>query len=1004
MAENTFRSPGFFENEIDLSAVTQKALVGTPAGVIGTSNKGPAFVPVSVANFDEFKTVFGDLDQRHYGTYASNEFLKHRTALTYMRVLGAGANTSGGEIATSQANGTDKNAGFYLYGNSAPHDNLGRHNGAVQFLVGLHTVQANEAFGMPMFTDNNSFGGSTAKIVRGMVMMASGARMMVLNGNESAVGAFTSTTPDDGATISSGKFKLIISSTLGNEFYNADGNSGVRIFTASMDPSDPDYFAKLLNTDPDKFEQEQHYLYADFAVDDEVATATRIGILSGTNLVSSNNPAVTTMREVFGSFNTRFKTPASTWFISQPFGSTEHNLFKFEALDDGEFANKLYKISITSLKASLDDANPYGSFAVQIRDWNDTDTSPVVLETFQNCSLDPTSPQYVAKLIGDRKVFYNFDAVYETERRIIASGKYNNVSKYVRIVMADDVERAIVPKTSLPFGFRGHESLNTNSLLTDSAVLTPASARISGRLQGSDLPLSSSILPPVPFRYKVTRGQIPTTAQWPGQPGSTEAASVQLYWGVKFERNTLPLNSNLSSEKNELMSSYSKMLGIAKLDATLDGADADTFNNNKFTLSKVALSNQSISDLTASVSTHMREAAYVRNANLNFTDYTLNDGVLTNRLTLASLLTEADAATFNRFSPYAKFTNFLFGGWDGTNLLDRDSRRQNDKASSFDFPGGAEANYVAPGMLVNPSGVGQDNNTVVSYQTAVRVMTDRLTTNINLLAIPGIRESFITDAAMSAVQDYGLAMYVMDIASYDDDQGRLFDNSSGRPSVEQSVNVFDTRGIDNNYVATYFPDVFVNDETNKRRVRVPSSVAVLGAIAFNDRVGYPWFAPAGFNRAALDFVTNTTVRLNSTDRDRLYDSRINPIATFPRLGFVIYGQKTLQVNKSALDRVNVRRLLLEVKRVIIGIAQKLVFEQNNAETRNKFVAEATLSLGFVQAQAGVEQFRVIMNESNNSQEDIDLNRMNGRIVIVPTRTIEYIELSYIITNSGVQFV
>jgi phage tail sheath protein FI len=185
---------------------------------------------------------------------------------------------------------------------------------------------------------------------------------------------------------------------------------------------------------------------------------------------------------------------------------------------------------------------------------------------------------------------------------------------------------------------------------------------------------------------------------------------------------------------------------------------------------------------------------------------------------------------------------------------------------------------------------------------------------------------------------------------------------------------------------------------------VPASVAALSALGFNDKVSYPWFAPAGFNRAALDFVSNVAVRLNVADRDALYEARINPIATFPRLGYVIYGQKTLQINKSALDRVNVRRLLLEVKRIIIGIAQKLVFEQNTPAVRNKFVADASFQLSLIQAQAGIEAFQVVCNESNNTQSDIDLNKLNGRIVVVPTRVVEYIALDFIITNSGVQFV
>jgi hypothetical protein len=399
----------------------------------------------------------------------------------------------------------------------------------------------------------------------------------------------------------------------------------------------------------------------------------------------------------------------------------------------------------------------------------------------------------------------------------------------------------------------------------------------------------------------------------------------------------------------------------------------------------------------------MREAAYVRDATLDLSDYTITQ-VIGRRWTMATLLAQGTASDFNRFSPYAKFTNFMAGGWDGLNILDRNARRMNDKATSFDTNGAAEASYVAPGMLINPNGSGQSNSNVLSYKQAIDVMTDPMSTNINLLAVPGIKETFISDYAMKRARDYGLAFYIMDIPSYDDTALRLYDDSTNRPDVDKTMAALDARVIDNNYVGAYWPNVTLEDSTTKRKIKVPASVAALGAIAFNDRISYPWFAPAGFNRAALDFVTNVEVRLNVSDRDRLQDSRVNPIATFPRLGFVIYGQKTMQVAKSALDRVNVRRLLLEVKRVIIANANNLVFEQNTPDVRNKFVSDATLQLGLIQAQAGIESFRVIMNETNNSAEDIALNKLNGRVLVVPTRTIEYIAIDFIITQSGISFV
>lgn len=1006
--EMSFRSPNFFEREIDLSSLSPGGPVGVPAGIIGTSNKGPAFIPVTIANFGEFTQMFGNLDPKKFAPYAVNEFLKNKQSLTFLRVLGAGANITDAQIVTTLTKGRVQGAGFKLEGVL---EGGGRHNGAVQFLCARHLLQASESIAMPMFTENNSYSGNYVNLVRGVLLLASGARAMVLNGNSTGSTTFAGQGPGDLATVVSGKFKLVLSSTLAS-YGHVDGNNGVMIFTASMNPTSDDYFAKILNTDPDQFGTQQHLLYADYAVDDELATAAYVGILSGSTKTSTDSGDTSlTMLKAFGAYDTRYQTPTSPWFISQPYGSVEYDLFRIESLDDGEYANKLYKISIVNIQRSLDESQPYGTFAVQIRDWNDTDQNVIVLEQFNNCSIDPLAPNYVAKIIGDRKLSFNFDVTEDMEHRIFATGKYPNQSAYVRIIMADLVDRRLVPDKSLPFGFRGISTLKTNDALTDTAPASALGVRLSGAgldAVGVGTALTGSIVPPVPFRFKVTRGEIPASPAWPGQPGATESATSQMYWGVKFERNATltvnPRSSNLITEKNAIVESLTKFTGIRLLDVLVTGSGADTFNNNKFTLSRVALSNAALTDLTSSINEHMKAAAYIRNGVPDLTDYRITDSVFGKRITFATMLVGLTASDFNRYSQFTKFSTFMYGGYDGINFLDQDARKINDKSTSFDVGGGAEASYVPTGFPSNQSGVGQDNAGVVSYVTAINIMTDPMTANVNLLAVPGIRDSFITDYAISRVKDYGLSMYVMDIPSYDDSSNRLFDDSTARPNVDETAIGVDTRVIDNNYAATYFPDVSIDDVTNKRRVKVPASVAALGALSFNDRIAYPWFAPAGFNRASLDFVKNVGVRLDVSDRDRLYDSRINPIATFPREGFVIYGQKTLQLHKSALDRVNVRRLLLEVKRVVINIAKNLVFEQNTPQTRNKFVADAMLQLGSIQAQSGIEQFQVIMNETNNTDEDARLNKLNGRIAIVPTRTIEFIAMDFIIGQSGVSFI
>ena len=186
---------------------------------------------------------------------------------------------------------------------------------------------------------------------------------------------------------------------------------------------------------------------------------------------------------------------------------------------------------------------------------------------------------------------------------------------------------------------------------------------------------------------------------------------------------------------------------------------------------------------------------------------------------------------------------------------------------------------------------------------------------------------------------------------------------------------------------------------------VPPSVAVLGAFAYSDRVGQVFFAPAGLNRGGLQAfgVVDTTDRLTFQDRNDLYENRINPIATFPNEGIVVFGQKTLQYKPSALDRVNVRRLLIYAKKVIASAAKYLVFEPNNAATWQKFINTTNPILEKVRQDQGIERFKVVMDSTVNTPDLIDRNIMTGKIFLQPTRSAEYIDLSFIITSSGVQF-
>jgi phage tail sheath protein FI len=205
------------------------------------------------------------------------------------------------------------------------------------------------------------------------------------------------------------------------------------------------------------------------------------------------------------------------------------------------------------------------------------------------------------------------------------------------------------------------------------------------------------------------------------------------------------------------------------------------------------------------------------------------------------------------------------------------------------------------------------------------------------------------------------------------------------------------------YAASYWPWLQVIEPNSGQLVWIPASALIPSVYAFNDSVSEPWFAPAGINRGGLDQVVRPEVKLTQAQRDSLYSGKVNPIASFPATGVVVYGQKTLQTKASALDRVNVRRLLIALKNYISDTAQTLVFEQNTIATRNAFISQVNPYLETVQQNQGLYAFKVIMDESNNSADVIDRNQMIGQIYIQPTKTAEFIYLDFNILPTGATF-
>lgn len=279
------------------------------------------------------------------------------------------------------------------------------------------------------------------------------------------------------------------------------------------------------------------------------------------------------------------------------------------------------------------------------------------------------------------------------------------------------------------------------------------------------------------------------------------------------------------------------------------------------------------------------------------------------------------------------------------------------------------------------------------YIKALNVISNADEFDINLIATPGATiadHSAVINKAIEVAEDRGDAFVIADPVI----QGR---------SLAEAVAAVSDSGIDSNYVGTYWPWVKVLDSNKNKPVWVPPSVVVPRVMAFNDSVAYEWFAPAGLNRGGISEAIDIELKLTQADRNDLYENKINALATFPNQGICIWGQKTLQAKPSALDRINVRRLMITLKKYIASASRYLVFENNTTATRQRFLNIVTPYLETVKARQGLFAFRVVMDETNNTPDVIDRNIMYGQIYLQPAKAAEFIILDFNILPTGASF-
>ena len=307
-------------------------------------------------------------------------------------------------------------------------------------------------------------------------------------------------------------------------------------------------------------------------------------------------------------------------------------------------------------------------------------------------------------------------------------------------------------------------------------------------------------------------------------------------------------------------------------------------------------------------------------------------------------------------------------------------------ATGINIPTGRAANFYDNVNSTDVQGLkGSD------YTTSLQLLANQDLFNYNIITAPGLTKQNNSSPLTTMVNNSitrGDNLSVIDLRDY----------GSGINSVTAGA-----ASVDSSYAATYWPWLQILDPDTNQQVWVPASTMIPGVYAFNDRAGEAWFAPAGLNRGGLSSVLRTERALTNGNRDTLYGANVNPIATFPNTGVVVFGQKTLQTAASALDRVNVRRLLIALKGFISQIGENLVFEQNTTATRNNFLSQVNPYLESVQQRQGLYAFKVVMDASNNSPDVIDRNQLIGQIYIQPTRTAEFIYLDFNLQPTGATF-
>ena len=983
-----FVSPGIFLNEIDRSQIPALPDAVGPV-IVGRSEKGPAFAPTKIGSFNDFVNVFGlpvpgnqqggDVWREGaqnaplYAAYAAQAYLAAGVSpITFTRLLGkdnddaADSSTTlaqaGWEVTTvtdpATAAATKGAYGVILFGTASTTQLTGT-LAATLYVSGAALMATGSYFGT----------GSTSNIM--------GMNQIIDMGTEK-------------------NFTLALS--------QSDGT--LTKFEVSMQESQPNFIRNVLNTNPQlgKFANERVVTAVedpnsqkDFWVGETFERTVQEKIFDNSNL---GGYAVAVVPLLSGTTagpadrRTSYRDALTPWVIAQDTtantasfnANSMDKLFRFATLDgQGDYANRNLKISIENINYSPNDNVDFGTFDVTVRDARDSDLNPIVIERFSNCNLNPNSENYIVNKIGDQ--FQEFDAVAQAMRTY---GDIPNNSNFIRVIVSDLVAAGDTPEY-IPFGYYGIPKYADVTLDQDSSSADTYIAA-GGFFTGSTTPGFG------PVRDEIFSTQKPEASLAETQPYDADIEFPTIpQRGNSSQGGTDHLNAYFGVSTTKLSTSdvfnpgyvdYTRFLGT---NLVSDSAWGDNYGIGTtltgvefeygFSLDEIVLTTGSNYSFTNSPIRNITVATYTSGSRADGTAFNSNPDSTPGQVSYKNIL---DAGV-------DKFTMPLFGGFDGFSVYERDPLRNN---------------------LMDGRGENETTNYVINtYQHALDILTDVESYEYNVLTVPGLWYESLTKNVIDIAQDRGDALGVIDLKGGYTPRHELYyaSQASRGGDVQQVINNMDSRNLNNSYGAAYYPWVTVRDDVNGTFVKMPPSVVALGVLANTERVADVWFAPAGFNRGGLSqgagglAVVSTDGKMTARDRDNLYSRQINPIANFPSEGIVVFGQKTLQATQSALDRINVRRLLIYVKKGISQIASTVLFEQNVQATWNDFKSRSDSFLGDVKVRFGVDDFRVVLDSTTTTPDLVDRNIMYAKIFIKPTRSIEFIALDFIITRSGASF-